>query len=259
MSTKQQTRVCLKKIAPKKSTKTPIRRLQTVKKILRDIGEADDDLTPLQDAHRIIDHINTRWSNCHTRISKLAHTIGHLRDLFDSDYALAIFLYRQEMKKHFAQRTHDMNKNIKSAADKRNWLDWEDILNATAALTDPYERAALDLYTTIPPRRTEYRTLLIISKQKDIIMDGETNYINTGIGDSSPPQIILQRYKTCRSKGVYYINKVPPSVIALAITRGNGCYLFEHKTRSQQGWSAFLGNIFFRTKGRRCAINIIRK
>lgn len=256
---KTHTKRCRKREAPRKSTKTPARRLQTVRKILRDIGESQDDLAPLKDAARIIEYVNT-WKNCHTRISKLAHTIGHLRDLDDVDYADAIETYRTQQKKFFLERTEMTNSNTKSERDTRNWLDWEDIVSATATLTDAYEKAALDLYTVNPPRRTEYRTLLVVSKKEDIFMDGETNYLFTGEEDDDiRPRIILQRYKTCKTKGVYYVNNVPPSVLALAMSRGAGCYLFRHATRSQQGWSKFIADILFRTRGRRCAINGIRK
>ena len=258
--TKRSSKRCRKREAPRKSTKTPARRLQTVRKILRDIGENQDDLEVLKDAHRVIEYVKT-WKNCHTRISKLAHTIGHLRDLDLVEFADAIETYRTQQKVYFAERADIEKTNTKSERDARNWIDWDDIVSAAETLTDPYERAALDLYTVNPPRRTEYRTLLVISKKEDIVMDGETNYLFTGEidDDDSRPRIILQRYKTSQTKGVYYVNNVPPSVLALAVSRGEGCYLFRHGTRSQQGWSKFIADILFRVRGRRCAINGIRK
>lgn len=243
---------------PQASVSTYERRLQTVRKLVKDLGEPNMDC--LLDAKRVISFIRTGWPNVHTRISKLSHVVGHFRDPSDFPaFVSAIAQYRAAMQQHLLEREAMINLNKKSERDKRCWADWVDIMKVSygGLLTDPYELAAVRLYTAIPPRRTEYRTLLVVNSDTGLIpSDPDLNYIDIAEGKA---EIVLRRYKTSRSKGAYHIPNVPPSVLSLARKRGVGVYLFPYKIRSQSKWSIFLGDIFERHVGKRVAVNVLRK
>lgn len=243
---------------PRASMPTYQRRVQTIRKLVKDLGETN--LGCLLDAKRVIAFIRAGWPNVHTRISKMAHLIGHFRDPSDFPaFVPAIVEYRAAMQTHLLEREAMINENKKSERDKRCWADWGDIMKVSygGVLTDPYELATIRLYTAIPPRRTEYRTLLVVNSDTGIIpSDPDLNYIDIA---EKRTEIVLRRYKTSHSKGAYHISPVPPSVLSLAKKRGEGVYLFPYMIRGQSQWSKFLGDIFERHVGKRVAINVLRK
>ena len=80
---------------------------------MRDLGETN--MECLLDATRVISFIRAGWSNVHTRISKIAHIVGHFRDPSDfSAFVPAIAQYRATMQTHLQERDAMINENRKS-------------------------------------------------------------------------------------------------------------------------------------------------
>ncbi len=242
-------------IRPPPAITTPIMRKMTMTRMARRLG--GDPISLFLDYKTVLEFI-ALIPNINTKITKLAHIIGELRD--DPLYAEAVKEYRAVMSGLHSSRREQVGENQKSARDLKGWLEWPQILEVASRPTlDKFETAALALYTQLHPRRGEYRTLFCVRElpTEDVLAADKTaNYLV--LPDDKAPYALLQKYKTSGSKGSYRLEDIPKCVADLGRERMGG-YLFEYRCREQSAWSAFIVKIFLRETGQRASINILRK
>ena len=243
------------KIRPLPNLTTPIIRKMTMARMARKIG--GDPISLFLDYDAILGFV-AKIENINSKITKLAHIIGELRD--DPDFTIPVEKYRARMKILHQQRRSQVGENQRSKRDLAGWLEWPAILDvASRPSLDKFERACLALYTELPPRRCEYRSLFCVNElPKDLTQDKTANYLVIPEDDTKPAFALLQKYKTSGSKGSYRLDNVPKCVVDLGRER-MGAYLFEYRWRDQAAFSAFVVSIFVREAGRRVSINIMRK
>lgn len=104
------------------------------------------------------------------------------------------------------------SKNEKTESQKKNWMPWDDVekkrqeledkvksFSKTKELSENQYNSLLDLvivslYTLLPPRRNEYRNLVLVKSSKGL-PDTE-NYL-----DSDAKKFILNKFKTSKKEG----------------------------------------------------------
>ena len=102
----------------------------------------------------------------------------------------------------------DRGENKLTERETKNWMNWPDIVNYKDKNWTDEDRLLHSLYTDIPPRRLEYR-LLLLARQRTLPealkLDKQYNYIVTNKSDT-PTWIILNRYKTHKTYKTFEIN-----------------------------------------------------
>lgn len=104
--------------------------------------------------------------------------------------------------------------NLLSLREKRNWMDWKDILKYNDEDWNSRDKLIKALYTCIPPRRLEYGDLILTEERKDntIAHMKKSNENYLVMKDDEPKCIILNRYKTWKRYGSYEIDLQNKSV-----------------------------------------------
>lgn len=152
------------------------------------------DLNLFHDTDRVLDFINTYWSNPNTRQAYLQAISGLLRYVkgFEKVYSI----YSNKSVDHRKKLTYEDNKLLKSKKESKAWLDWDEIVESVDVSTlTSKERAIVGLYVLIPPRR------IAMIKHLKLGDGNDTNY-NYLTNDT----IIMNNYKTSHLYGQYVIN-----------------------------------------------------
>lgn len=231
--------------------------------------------TPLTDADAVIAFLRGKYLNLNTRRTYLANLIGEMRN--DASFpADALAVYRAEMNVLIARIRHAYGHNTRSERDKRGWVEWERLQEAARrAPAESAEALVLALYTSVPPRRSEYRSLRVRRLQHahthlgeaaepaacEITADDKSNYV---VLDEAGrvAEVSLGTYKTAKRYGRQSIagGRFSPALAAHAATKSDGEYLFEQRLRtSSSAWSRFLSQATKKWAGAPATVNILRK
>jgi hypothetical protein len=249
--------------------------LDRIFKLQRDLKISEDeiDFDILLDENIITDHIDSTYDNLNTRRSYYASLVKVLSDLGpdDKESLDTIENYRKLMKENKAVVDKELDTNTKSDKESEKWLEWTDVKKVSAtSIEDPVEKLIYLLYTTIPPRRTEYRTLKIseltatqLRSQKDKVKN-ENYIVVTPSGTIT--KIVINDYKTAKSYGSYVIDMTKASPLKTALQKyikgndlGKGEYIFPATLRHESGWSKSVRDTFNNAVGKPLNINMLRK
>jgi len=104
---------------------------------------------------------------------------------------------------------------VKSETQEKNWLEWDEIEkveqqlkeNKGRSFNDLLKYLVLSLYTKIPPRRNEYRNMMIVKSAKGLPTD--TNYL-----DISNKQFVFNIFKTAKKEGQVVLT-IPDDLMAI--------------------------------------------
>ena len=98
--------------------------------------------------------------------------------------------------------------NLRTLREKRNWMNWNDIVKYTDKNWTSRDKLIKALYTCIPPRRLEYGNLILAEETKENTLEKmekkSDNYLV--LKGKEPYYIILNRYKTWKRYGTYTID-----------------------------------------------------
>jgi site-specific recombinase XerD len=158
----------------------------------------------------------------------------------------------------------NIDTNQLSTAQRKQYLPWADILQAEAKITAKRDKMLYSLYTKIPPRRLEYRTLLLTQGQPK---STDVNYLVMNKG--TPEKIILNNYKTAHLYKQYVIDlsryeSLQQAIKAYIKSAGiySGDYLFRKKAEnqpiSQSYFSRMLQTLFNKYTGKKISVNLLR-
>jgi integrase len=104
---------------------------------------------------------------------------------------------------------------VKSEQQEENWMDWKEVAQIESELeshknesfNDLLKYLVLSLYTKLPPRRNEYRNMLIVKSAKGLPAD--TNYL-----DVANKQFVFNQFKTAKKEGQVII-AIPESLMKI--------------------------------------------
>ena len=211
----------------------------------------------IENAENVIAEINKKYSNLNTAKAKLNAVIVFIRDFLEADdlYARALEMYKNERDKINEELLRRTNQNAKSERDEAGWQDWEDILKLRPKIKEPLERIVFDLYTTVDPRRLEYRNMRIGTSPFE---SGNTLVMGT------PMKIVLKSYKGADGKGEYEVS-IPSALkanINKYIKKNNlnvEDYFFPYGLQTPSGFSRYISSMFEKHSGIRTTETILRK
>jgi hypothetical protein len=211
-------------------------------------------------------------------LNDLAALIGiGVRYSDSKDMNEALDKYRSVMKEVKTKREKLLGENNKTKHEKAVWDDLED-LKAKVRKIDPLDslsamvdKALLSLYTELPPRRLEYKDLVIKRLRtagKGPPTKDDKNYIEVS-PQNIVKRIILNKYKTSKIYGQfvfvnkdinrYLINGLKP----LLDKREDGDYLFQNRRDNSKlidtsNFSAMIKDAFMRRIGKPIKVNDLR-
>ena len=108
------------------------------------------------------------------------------------------------------------DENMLTNSEKKNWMEWSDIIKVEDPSWSNEYRLVHGLFTLIPPRRLDYGYLRFIPNtplEVAKLLDAKLNYIVTE--KDSPSYIILNKYKTDYIYGQYIIDLNQPDNLPL--------------------------------------------
>lgn len=170
--------------------------------------------------------------------------------------------YYKLMMELDTQQREDSKSNEKSQTQKDNWLDWEDIEKVKKELENDvntfkskqtinekqYDKILdlllLSLYTDIPPRRNEYKDMIVVKKWKPT-MPNDVNYYS-----QSDNTFIFNVYKTSKKYG-QQILKLEDNNKLISIIK---LYLKHHPLKNETNYDFLVSH-----KGTPFIINTITK
>lgn len=180
-------------------------KLTTHQAIMKKVGYIGKKIDPnwtfdlFKDTKRVLNFINSNWSNQNTRTVNLQAISGVLKYL--SGFEEAYKIYSTSSVKNRQELTLEENKLQKTKKESDSWLDWKDLeVAGDNKALDIKTRTIISLYTKMPPRRLSMIRYLIRGKGTDMTY----NYLD---GD----KIILNNYKTFNKYGTYTI-QLPKSL-----------------------------------------------
>jgi len=242
--------------AKRKLTPTQKRRQQSNERLLRKSG-----IQSLTDADAVIAYLDHTYTNDETKRSYIASIVGEYRDdpAFPAD---ALAEYRKKMLGLIGSLRSRYADNLKSDRDKKNWVDWPDLVRAREkcdAEGPLLDRVILSLYMDTAPRRAEYRFLKILKGVPHEEITGAENVVGLN-EDGSIAYVSLGEYKT---KATYGRQTIPgerfgPALAEYCKTVGAG-YLFKVTHRGSSWFSQLVSRTFKKYTGKRASINILRK
>jgi hypothetical protein len=155
--------------------------------------------------------------------------------------------------------------NKLSLREEKNYVEWSMILDVKSKLVSSMDKLIFSLYTDLPPRRLEFRTLKL-TDMKDTKEGG--NYLvidEKGI----PTTIELNAYKTAHLYNQHVINLTKHKSLQTAFAdylryydKKVGDYIFSHKTipNKEIGSATFIKMIMnvFKHTGKDVSVNILR-
>lgn len=156
----------------------------------------------LKNTNKVSKFIEKEYPNKNTQMTYFKSIVSLARRIGLADTIVNVYSKKMMKIKHDLDRERGENKM--SQKEKKNFLDWDDLKNFEDPDWTPKERLIHSLYTSIPPRRLEYRDLVLIGKGKNIDIDdlsGGNLVVTTRRG--LPTKIVLHSYKTSKTYGKY--------------------------------------------------------
>lgn len=143
-----------------------------------------------------------------------------------------------------ATNSKEESKKLTNEKQKKNWIDWKDVLKRKEELKDLVEGfcknkliskkqydtllqyVILSLYTDIPPRRNKDYSEMWIIRKMNKKKDNSKNYL-----DLHNHSLIFNTYKTSKKYGKQEINFEKNDDLTYALN----CYLKHHPTKKRMG------------------------
>jgi len=194
----------------------------------------------------------------------------------EEDRQHALKLYRGKMYELAREISKESKKNKKSGRDINNWADWAEIkgIGADNIENSIYKLTYL-LYTEIPPRRSEYKSLQILlypgKKRLDDKDKYPGNYLVLSKSGQTIKYILLRDFKTSGQKGDYIIhlsaksrtNKLKEAFESV-VWDDHGVnideeYVFPEHLREEGQWTHHLNRLFKKYLNKEISVNILRK
>lgn len=220
------------------------------------------DYTFLKDANKIVDFIRKTYKSKHTHSKKINAITSIIRRLEGFDEA-----YKQYSKFNVSTLKEVeaiVGTNELSETQAKDYMPWADILKVGDKISDPRDKMLYSLYTEIPPRRLEYRTLILTDqKQKST----ENNYLV--ISKGIPITIELNHYKTARLYKQYNIDLREHKALQDAIhnyTKHRGLYagdylfrkIAENQPVAQSYFTKMLQTMFKKYTNNKLSVGLLR-
>ena len=157
--------------------------------------------TWLKDINNVKNKVKQHSTTAETERSYYTAVLSTLSRIDKEKYKSLIDTYRALQNATQKDISKVRQTNLQTIDEKRNWIDWDDILKYTNDNWTSKDKLIKALYTCIPPRRLEYGSLILTD---DNTFDDDKNYL-VMIGNE-PYFILLNRYKTYKKYGTYVIN-----------------------------------------------------
>lgn len=194
----------------KEKKKMKTQQVQAVERIYKYITneEFKGDLSLFKNTVRVMKAINNNpsWKKPNTRNKYLENLASVLNG--NQDYEKAYKFYSKKSTQGRKNITDNENDNKLSESEKKNWVEQNIINNAYKSANSTYDKALIALYSLIPPRRRGLAVWLTLSKTKDFKKITNKNGHNWLLVSARglPYKIVMYRYKTFKTYGVYTIN-----------------------------------------------------
>ena len=235
------------------------------------LGGSGDDLDDFQDyllnVNNVMEYLNNTYTNANTVKSYVSSIISVIKDIGDleddaTDKSLKEYSVILTSLKKGIDKVVD--KNQKTANEARNWVKWADIKKIKiSSIEDDLDKIVFLLYTSIPPRRAEYRLLqktdMPMAKMKLL----RRNFVTTTKA-KNVTKIVLGDYKTVDTYNRYIIPMGKSLQLKTLLKKyisdiPNGDYIFPPSYRHSAGWSKLVKDVFTRITGKKMTINLLRK
>lgn len=259
-----------RKVQTYKVDDTDNQNISRVLKLQDDLGGSREELDfdIILDTELVRRHIEEKYSNLNTRRSYYASLVKILKDFTDNEDD-AIQFYQKEMMDTKAIVDKQIAENKKTSKETERWLNWSEVKNVNVSgIKDDTQRLIYLLYTDIPPRRAEYRTLQITNATAQQLKNTKSfpgNYlVLTPAGNLT--RIVLNDFKTFDTYGSYTIPLTKSSTLKTQLKKyitdkglKAGDYLFTPTLRHESGFSKAVRDTFLEVTGKNLNINMLRK
>jgi len=254
-----------------KISSTIAQNLERVIRVKVALGGGDSDLEDFQDyllnVNNVMEYLNNTYTNQNTVKSYVSSIISVIKDIGDleddaTDKALKEYSVILTSLKKGIDKVVD--KNQKTANEAQNWVKWSVIKKIkVASIEDDLDKIVFLLYTSIPPRRAEYRLLqktdMPMAKMKLL----RRNFVTTTKA-KNVSKIVLGDYKTVDTYNRYIIPMGKSLQLKTLLKKyisdiPNGGYIFPPSYRHSAGWSKLVKDVFTRITGKKMTINLLRK
>jgi len=229
---------------------------------------------PLADGEGIMAFLDNRYANMDTVRCYLANLVGAVRD--DPDFPQDVLeMYRKKMLRLIDLIRQAYGSNTKSARDKKNWIDWPDLITAKEkcdATGTLYERAIFSLYMDSPPRRGDHRFLRLLkgappgADLTDRLTPPDGGVFTAGNfvvvdDDDNIVCVTLADYKTAKKYGrqTLHGDRFGDALKEYCKTLATGQHLFKKTHRGASAWSQYVATVIKRYAGKRATVNTLRK
>ena len=262
-----------KKLQTYKVNDTDNQNISRVLKLQDDLGGSREeiDFDILLDQDVIKQHIEETYTNLNTKRSYYASLVKVLSDLGpeDEDSLATIQFYRENMMEIKKVVDQIVLENKKTNKETERWLSWPDVKKVNVAgIKNDVQRLIYLLYTDIPPRRAEWRTLKITNATAQQLKNMKSypgNYVViTPAGNLT--RIVLNEYKTVDKYGQYIVPLTRSSTLKTQLKKfiqdnklKEGDYLFPPTLRFESGWSKAVRDTFLEVVNKSLNINMLRK
>lgn len=192
------------KTIDKKTNKQNIDKIKLIYKYIHNTDFQPKHLiypTWLKDINNVKNKVKEHSSTPETERSYYTAVLSTLSRIDKDKYKSLIDIYRELQNATQKDVMKIRQTNIQTIDEKRNWMDWDDIVKYTDDNWTNKDKLIKALYTSIPPRRLEYGNLIL---SEENTFDNTKNYL-VMIG-KEPYFILLNRYKTYKKYGTYIIN-----------------------------------------------------
>jgi len=192
------------KTIDKKTNKQNIEKIKLLYKYIHNTDFQPKHLiypTWLKDINNVKNKVKQHSTTAETERSYYTAVLSTLSRIDKEKYKSLIDTYRALQNATQKDISKVRQTNLQTIDEKRNWIDWDDILKYTNDNWTSKDKLIKALYTCIPPRRLEYGNLILTD---DNTFDDDKNYLVL-IGNE-PYFILLNRYKTYKKYGTYIIN-----------------------------------------------------
>jgi len=192
------------KTIDKKTNKQNIEKIKLLYKYIHNTDFQPKHLiypTWLKDINNVKNKVKQHSTTAETERSYYTAVLSTLSRIDKEKYKSLIDTYRALQNATQKDISKVRQTNLQTIDEKRNWIDWDDILKYTNDNWTSKDKLIKALYTCIPPRRLEYGNLILTD---DNTFDDDKNYLVL-IGNE-PYFILLNRYKTYKKYGTYVIN-----------------------------------------------------
>ena len=192
------------KTIDKKTNKQNIDKIKLIYKYIHNTDFQPKHLiypTWLKDINNVKNKVKAHSTTAETERSYYTAVLSTLSRIDKDKYKSLIDTYRALQNTTQKDVLKIRQTNIQTIDEKRNWIDWDDIVKYTNDNWTSKDKLIKALYTCIPPRRLEYGNLILTEENT---FDITKNYL-VMIG-KEPYFILLNRYKTYKKYGTYIIN-----------------------------------------------------